>query len=163
MAALTFLCFYSTVQNMKKTTPGPAYTLSDFDFNLPEHLVARYPKAHRRDSRLLCLSRKTGDVVHRQFPRLLDLLQPNDVLVMNDTRVIPARLFARKSTGGRVELLIERVLNAHHTLTHVRSSKPLKVGSELTVLGEEQSCVLKVIDRQDALFVLAWPSSKTVF
>jgi len=81
---------------------------SDFDYHLPESSIAQTPAEPRDSSRLLVLHRATGDVEHRVFRDVSLFLQPNDLLILNQTRVIPARIFARKSTGGRVELLLLR-------------------------------------------------------
>ena len=82
--------------------------LSDFDYELPDELIARYPPDNRRDSRLLVVGESLSD---RQFTDFPSLLNAGDLLVFNDTRVIRARLFGRKQTGGRVEILVERVLS----------------------------------------------------
>ncbi|NQD38166.1 tRNA preQ1(34) S-adenosylmethionine ribosyltransferase-isomerase QueA [Permianibacter sp. IMCC34836] len=119
--------------------------LSDFDYSLPDELIARYPLPERSASRLLCLDGSSGAIAHRQFTALLELLTPNDLLVFNNTKVLAARLFAQKSTGGQVEILVERVLNPHEVLAHGRSSKGLRdgmvlslaEGGEVTVLGRE--------------------------
>ena len=87
--------------------------LDDFDYELPAELIAQAPAATRRASRLLQLDGATGVLHDRQFPDILNLLQPGDLLVLNDTRVIKARLTGRKASGGRIEVLIERVLNGH--------------------------------------------------
>ncbi|MEJ2391143.1 MAG: tRNA preQ1(34) S-adenosylmethionine ribosyltransferase-isomerase QueA [Gammaproteobacteria bacterium] len=104
--------------------------LSDFYFELPGHLVAQYPAAQRTDSRLLFLDQR-GDYADRQFPDIVDLIEPGDLLVMNDTRVIPARLYGRKDSGGQVEVLIERMLGEHEVLAQIRASKAPKPGSRL--------------------------------
>ncbi len=83
--------------------------LSDFNYQLPEELIAHYPTAIRSQSRLLCLDTMTGDMQHRIFSEFVDLLRDDDLLVFNDTRVIPARLFGRKESGGKVEVLVERI------------------------------------------------------
>ena len=102
--------------------------ISDFDYELPDALIARYPPDERRSARLL----EVGDTfVDRQFSELPDLLKPGDLLVFNDTRVIPARLLAHKETGGRVEILVERVTGACDALAHVRASKTPKQGARL--------------------------------
>ncbi|WP_066962960.1 tRNA preQ1(34) S-adenosylmethionine ribosyltransferase-isomerase QueA [Microbulbifer sp. Q7] len=126
----------------------------DFYFDLPESLIAKAPTEERRGSRLLCLDGETGALAHRRFSDLLDLVEPGDLLVFNDTRVIPARLFAHKASGGRLEILIERVLDEHRALAHIRSSKSPKPGSEILL---EDGTVLKMVDRHDALFELAFP------
>lgn len=126
----------------------------DFHYSLPEPLIARYPAEQRRGSRLLCLDGPSGSVRHKQFPDLLDALQPGDLLVLNDTRVIPARLFGRKASGGQVEVLVERVVSKSSVLAHTRASKSPKAGAELIL---EDGTVLKVIGRQGALFELEFP------
>ena len=87
--------------------------VTDFEFELPPELIAQRPVPHRDRSRLLVLDRCTGALDHRQFDELAELLRPGDLLVVNDTRVVPARLAGRKTTGGRVEaLLVERLEGA---------------------------------------------------
>ena len=103
--------------------------VDDFDFELPEPLIARRPTAERAGSRLLALTR--DGLAHRQFPELKTLLRPGDMLVFNDTRVIPARLFGQKDSGGRVEVLIERLTGTHAARAHVRASKAPKPGTGL--------------------------------
>ncbi|MEY4427485.1 MAG: S-adenosylmethionine tRNA ribosyltransferase [Pseudomonadota bacterium] len=115
---------------MSSHTPGHglhAYTLSDFDFDLPEDLIAQAPAAERTASRLLD---GTGpQPVDRIFKDLPSLLRRGDLLVFNNTRVIKARLYGQKATGGAVEALVERVLPGHEVLAHMRASKSPKVGS----------------------------------
>lgn len=105
--------------------------ISDFHYDLPDELIANYPAPERSSSRLLCLDASTGELLHRQFNQLLDFLQPEDLLVFNDTRVIPARLFAQKESGGKVEILIERMLDDNRVMAQVRASKSPKPGSRL--------------------------------
>jgi S-adenosylmethionine:tRNA ribosyltransferase-isomerase len=122
----------------------------DFYYSLPDELIARAPAAERTQSRLLCLSGETGQWRDAQFPDLLDQLNPGDLLVFNDTRVIPARLFGQKPTGGQVEIFIERVLDAYRVLAHTRASKPPKPGSFVWLDdGETQ---VELLARHDALF-----------
>ena len=90
--------------------------LSDFHFHLPKELIANHPTKNRTDSRLLQLDGKTGEITHRNFADVLELLEPGDLMVFNDTRVIPARLLGQKESGGKVEVLIERVLDEHSVL-----------------------------------------------
>lgn len=123
----------------------------DFHFDLPEELIAQVPAAQRRDSRLLCLDGATGAIRDRQFIDLPQLLQAGDLLVMNDTRVIPARLFGRKETGGQIEVLVERLLDDHDLLAHVRASKSPKAGATLQ-LSEAVSAA--VLGREGDLFRL---------
>lgn len=118
---------------------------SDFRFELPTELIAQSPLPERSASRLLVLDAADACPVDRQFRDLLTLLHPGDLLVFNDTRVIPARLFGRKSSGGEVEVLIERVLGSHEVRAQMRASKTPKEGTRLelgdgvpaTVLGRE--------------------------
>lgn len=126
----------------------------DFDYVLPDELIARTPAVERRGSRLLCLDGPSGLLEHRQFPDLLDKLQPGDLMVFNNTRVIPARMFAQKTTGGQVEVLIERVLDEHHVLAHTRASKSPKPGSELLL---DDGTRLTVTGRQGPLFEITFP------
>lgn len=118
---------------------------TDFDFELPEELIAQRPLAERAASRLLVLERRAGAPVDRQFVDLPSLLRPDDLLVFNDTRVIPARLQGRKPSGGAVEMLLERALEGRQALLHMRASKPLRpgqlvhtVGGDVTVLGRDE-------------------------
>ena len=97
--------------------------LSDFSYRLPDELIAQYPVEKRSDSRLLCLHTQTGAIDHRIFNSLTDLLRPDDLLVFNDTRVIPARLYGHKQSGGKIEVLIERLLQGNRLLAQIRASK----------------------------------------
>jgi S-adenosylmethionine:tRNA ribosyltransferase-isomerase len=123
--------------------------LSDFHYDLPPELIAQQPSARRGDSRLLHLPAASG-ISDRAFADLPDLLRPGDLLVFNDTRVIPARLYGEKETGGRVEVLIERLVSDHEALAHVRASKSPRPGSRLTVGGHR----LEVVQREGGLFRL---------
>ncbi|EWH01094.1 S-adenosylmethionine:tRNA ribosyltransferase-isomerase, partial [Halomonas sp. BC04] len=124
---------------------------ADFHYELPEELIARYPSEQRSDCRLLCVDGATGELAHRRFTDLLDLLEPGDLLVFNDTRVIPARLHGHKASGGKVEMLLERPLDAHRGLAHLRSSKSPRPGTELIFEGDIHAVVE---GRRDALFEL---------
>ena len=126
----------------------------DFYFDLPETLIAKAPTEERRGSRLLCLDGPTGALAHRQFADLLELIAPGDLLVFNDTRVIPARLFGSKPSGGKLEILIERVLDEHRALAHIRSSKSPKPGSSILL---DDGTPLQMVARHDALFELEFP------
>jgi S-adenosylmethionine:tRNA ribosyltransferase-isomerase len=118
---------------------------SDFDFDLPNALIAQAPLAERSASRLLVLDRGAGTRQNRQFRELPGMLQPGDLLVFNDTRVLPARLFGHKESGGAVEILIERVIGTHEARAQLGVSKKPKEGgrilladgSAVTVLGRE--------------------------
>ncbi len=108
---------------------------SDFFYELPEELIASEPAQERTASRLLCLNAADGRVEDRVFTELPGKLRQGDLLILNDTRVIPARLYGRKSTGGKVEVLVERITSVHRALAHVRCSKSPRVGSRLTLEG----------------------------
>jgi S-adenosylmethionine:tRNA ribosyltransferase-isomerase len=103
------------------------YSLNDFDFSLPDDLIAQTPAAQRDGSRLLQVG-SDGTLVDAHFPDVLALLRPGDALVRNNTRVIPARLIGRKATGGRCEILVERVLSEHEFLAQIKASHKPKVG-----------------------------------
>ena len=133
--------------------------LSDFSFTLPEHLIAKYPTPDRTASRLLHLNGTTGEVNHKQFQQMLDLVEPGDLLVFNNTRVIPARLLGQKTSGGKVEVLIERIVDDNNALAHMRASKAPKPGTDLLLEG---AVSVTVTGRQDALFELRFNGDATV-
>lgn len=128
----------------------------DFFFHLPDSLIAQQPAAERRASRLLVLDEQ-GQCSDRQFVDLLSFIQSNDLLVFNNTRVIPARLFGEKTSGGKVELLVERILDQQRALCHIRSSKSPKAGAKLKI---EQAFEVEVLGRQGALFEVAFDTAK---
>ncbi len=130
---------------------SPAMKLSDFDYPLPEELIAQRPREVRGDSRLLCLDCAAGSIRDSRFSQLRALLKPGDLLVLNDTRVIPARLFAQKASGGRAEILLERLLSESEFLAQVRASKSPKPGMQLLINGIP---MLEMIDRQDDFYRL---------
>jgi S-adenosylmethionine:tRNA ribosyltransferase-isomerase len=115
---------------------------SDFAYDLPEELIARHPAARRSDSRLLHLDGGSGATRDLRFTDLPSLLRRGDLLVFNDTRVIPARLQGHKQTGGRVEILLERVVDGARALVQLRSSKPTATGSSIELPGELHATVL---------------------
>ena len=125
--------------------------LSDFHFVLPEELIARYPTEKRSSSRLLQLNGNSGEITHKQFTDIVELIDEGDLLIFNNTRVIPARLLGQKESGGKVEVLIERVLDEHRVLAHVRASKAPKVASKLILEGIVHA---EMVARHDALFDL---------
>jgi len=129
---------------------------SDFNYHLPEHLIAQKPLPDRSASRLLCMDRESGRIADRQFADFIDLISERDLLVFNDTKVIPARLFGRKQTGGKVEVLVERILDAHHAIAHVRASKSPKAGAVIE-LDEGHRCI--VLGREGDLFQLEFPGA----
>ena len=116
--------------------PSPAVRVSDFDYELPEELIAQFPTPRRRDSRLLVLDSASGNVAHRTFPDIAEYLVSDDLVVVNDTRVIRGRFFATKPTGGRVEILIERILAPDRVLAWLRCSRKPGGGVLLSVDGD---------------------------
>jgi S-adenosylmethionine:tRNA ribosyltransferase-isomerase len=133
--------------------------LSDFHYDLPPELIARYPLAERSASRLLCLNGNTGEIAHQQFNYLLTLLKPNDLLVFNNTKVIPARLRGQKETGGRVEMLVERILDQHRVLAHVKTSKALRPGMHVMLNHDVR---FEMLSRHDDLFELRCVDTRPV-
>ena len=123
--------------------------VSEFQFDLPEALIARYPTKERTASRLMHLA--TTGLSHLQFTDVVNLINPGDLLIFNNTRVIPARLLGQKASGGKVEVLIERIIDEHHVLAHVRASKSPKEGTQLVL---EDKVEMEMVGRQDALFTL---------
>ena len=133
--------------------------VADFSFDLPDELIARFPKKDRTSSRLLSLDGPTGEISHKVFSDILELVNENDLLIFNNTRVIPARMFGQKASGGKVEVLVERVLDEHRVLAHVRASKSLKPGNEVILEGKAKATM---IARHDTLFELEFDHSKNV-
>jgi S-adenosylmethionine:tRNA ribosyltransferase-isomerase len=130
-----------------------------FNFHLPPELIAQAAPANRRDSRLLTLEGNSGIVRDGQFTDVLGLAEPGDLLVFNDTRVIPARLFGSKQTGGHIEILVERILSEREVLAHVKASKTPKTGSLLNVDGGYQ---FRVMGREREFYRLANESAQSV-
>lgn len=128
--------------------------LSDFHYHLPKSLIAEQPAPRRRDSRLLYLDGPTGGIQHGSFPDLLHWVKPGDLMIFNDTRVIPARVFGRKATGGRVEVLVERVLDEQRVLAQLRVSKPPPPDSGIQLDGGPE---VTVTGRDGAFFMLRFP------
>jgi S-adenosylmethionine:tRNA ribosyltransferase-isomerase len=129
-----------------------------FSYNLPKELIARYPLERGMD-RLLVVERETGRIFHRQFSDLLSYLYPGDVLVLNDTKVIPARLTGRKITGGQVEVLLLKQIDGPKWRCLVSASKPTRVG---TVIIFEHNLEALVEDRQSEYHVLRFSDEKQV-
>jgi S-adenosylmethionine:tRNA ribosyltransferase-isomerase len=124
---------------------------ADFHYELPDELIARHPAARRSDSRLLHLDGGTGAVTDRRFADLPSMLRAGDLMVFNDTRVVPARLYGRKDSGGRVEILLERVLGGAGALVQMRSSKPPAAGSTIRLDGGGN---VRVTGRSEDFWVL---------
>ena len=141
--------------------------VSDFHFDLPDELIARYPTQQRTASRLLSLNGATGEYQDQHFTDLLEHINPGDLLIFNNTRVIPARVYGRKASGGKIEMLVERVLDEHRCLAHIRSSKSPKEGAELFFgedkLGEGNGFKATMVARHDTLFELYFTAEQALF
>jgi len=124
---------------------------SDFHFDLPEELIAQAPLPRRDASRLLCLTANEYHPSDCYFTQFTELLNPHDLLVMNDTRVIPARLYGKKSTGGKVEILLERLLDDHRCLAQIRASKSPRPGARIEL---NENYAVEVMARHEDLFEL---------
>ncbi len=133
--------------------------VADFSFELPEELIARYPKADRSASRLMALNGDSGVIADETFTDLIGHIAPGDLLVFNNTRVIPARLFGQKASGGKLEVLVERLLDENRVLAHIRCSKSPKPGSEILLEGKVKATM---VARHDALFELEFHGEKSV-
>ena len=125
--------------------------LTDFKFDCPTELIAQFPTPDRTASRLLSLNGETGEYLDQKFTDLIKFLRPGDLLVFNNTKVIPARLLGHKDSGGKVEVLVERILDEHRVLAHIRSSKSQGKGRRLLL---EDKLNVEVLGRQGALFEL---------
>ena len=131
---------------------SPTLTLADYDYALPVELIAQHPTTERTGSRLLHVD-ANAQLIDRQFSGLIDLLNTNDLLVFNDTRVIKARLFGQKDSGGKVEVLIERITGTHQALAHIKASKSPKAGSRLHLANAFE---VGVTGRNNDLFELTF-------
>ena len=131
----------------------------DFDFFLPDTLIAQHPTSQRNASRLLHLAGSSGQMQDKLFIDLPRFIKAGDLLIFNDTRVIKARLFGAKTSGGAIEMLVERVVDAQHVWAHIRASRAPKIGSRL-ILAE--SIEAEVIGRDDDLFHVKFLSDQSV-
>jgi S-adenosylmethionine:tRNA ribosyltransferase-isomerase len=134
----------------------------DFQYHLPEQLIAQKPSEIRSQSRLLHYSRKQMRTNHLRFDDIIDLINPEDLLVFNDTRVIPARMYGHKETGGKVEVLVERLTSAQTCLAHVRASKTPKAGGIILLIGEDKQYQVIVDGREGELFILRSDAQQTM-
>jgi len=132
-------------------------SIDDFDYDLPIGLIAQHPGETRSGSRLLYVS--AGSISNSRFSELPQLLSPGDLLVFNDTKVIKARLFGEKDTGGHIEVLIERVVSEREAFAQVRASKPLRTGSALRLAGSLQ---VRVLGRDGEFYHLRFPEGTSV-
>lgn len=132
----------------------------DYSFELPDELIARYPRKDRTNSRLLHLNGDSGVIEHGMFRDLLKLIKAGDLLVFNDTRVIPARMLGKKVSGAKLEVLVERVTGENTVLAHVRCNRAPKAGTKLLL---EDAVTATVTGRSEALFEIEFDPSKSVF
>lgn len=130
--------------------------LSDFNFTLPKELIAKYPSKTRSSCRLLALDGHTGKIEDKVFTDIVDYINAGDLLIFNNTKVIPARLYGKKVSGGKIEVLIERLLEGNRALAHIKASKSPKIGAEL-ILGENDNIQVTMVARHNALFELQFP------
>ena len=134
------------------------YTIADFDYDLPEELIATEPSSVRDQSRLLLVEHYGADTPNNlklsdsYFTQLVNLIQPHDLLVFNDSKVIKARLFGQKTTGGKIELLVERILPGGQIIAHVRSNKVINPGLEIMLPGDVR---VTVVENLNGLFKLS--------
>ena len=133
--------------------------VSDFSFELPSELIARFPMAERTGSRLMALNGDSGEITDLGFKDILAQLNAGDLLVFNNTRVIPARMFGQKSSGGKIEVLVERLIDKNTVLAHIRASKSPKVGAELLLEGKAKAIM---VARHGALFELKFQGEQSV-
>jgi S-adenosylmethionine:tRNA ribosyltransferase-isomerase len=138
--------------------------LSDFDYQLPDDLIARYPAEIRSASRLLCLDRHSGVVSHHVFRQIVEMINPGDLLIFNDTRVLAARLFGHKATGGRVEVLVERLMPDSQALVQIRASKSPGPGMRLSLVSasEQDPLDVEVLGRQGEFFHIRFLSNEPI-
>ncbi len=132
---------------------------SDFDYPLPAELIAQTPLARRSASRLLLLDGASGGLADHEIAALPELLAPGDLLVFNDTRVLPARLAAQRASGGRVEIFLERALDGHAALVQTRASNPLRAGEVLACEGG----AVRLANRRDDLWEVELPGPAAAF
>jgi S-adenosylmethionine:tRNA ribosyltransferase-isomerase len=135
----------------------PGLRKSDFHYELPRELIAQAPLARRSASRLLVVDAAERRLADRAFTDLIDYLRPGDLLVFNDTRVLHARLYGRKETGGAVEILIERITGAHTALAQLGVSKKPREGSRI-VLGDGSG--VRVLGREGEFYSLRFEASE---
>ena len=125
--------------------------LTDFDYYLPEDLIAKHPPKRRRDSRLLIVDCLSKDFKEASFTDLGKFLKPSDLLVFNNTKVMRARIFGNKSSGGKVEILIERIIDEFHAFAHIRANRSIKKGALISL---ENKCKFEVLAKDKGIYKL---------
>lgn len=137
------------------------FLIENYNFNLPENLIAKYPKP-RGESKLMLLQKNSqGEetLQHKHIFDLPNLLQKGDLLIFNDTKVIPARIFAEKLTGGKLEIMLERILSKNQILTQIKNGKSLKQGQKIKLANSYQAIF---VERQNSMFVLEIQTDKDI-
>jgi S-adenosylmethionine:tRNA ribosyltransferase-isomerase len=135
--------------------------IDNFNYNLPDDLIARYPRAQRSSCRLLSLDGLNGNISHGFFTDLIDNISAGDLLIFNDARVIPARIYGQKLSGGKIEILVERILSNSNVLVHIRSSRSVKPGT-MIILGDNRDTNAIVVARYDSLFEVSFEDKREV-
>ncbi|QUI64760.1 tRNA preQ1(34) S-adenosylmethionine ribosyltransferase-isomerase QueA [Pseudoalteromonas sp. A22] len=133
--------------------------VADFSFDLPDELIARHPMKERSSSRLLTLNGNSGEIEHKVFRDILALINPEDLIIFNNTKVIPARMFGQKASGGKLEVLVERVVDERTVLAHVRASKSPKPGTKIELEGQANA---EMVQRHGELFELRFEGEESV-
>lgn len=133
--------------------------VADFSFDLPDELIARHPMKERSSSRLLTLNGNSGEIEHKVFRDILALINPEDLIIFNNTKVIPARMFGQKASGGKLEVLVERVVDERTVLAHVRASKSPKPGTKIELEGQANA---EMVQRHGELFELRFEGEENV-
>ena len=141
---------------------GYRMNISDFDYVLPQALIAQEPPDSRGNSQLVSVDRSSGQIQHHPFSYLLDILSPGDLIVVNDTEVLPARLQGKKPTGGKIEVMLERIESAHVALVQLRSNKSLKHGQQI-VIDKYTATITGRLDRFYQLTFSDGVDAKAVF
>ena len=131
--------------------------INEFNYSLPKELIAKYPAKKRTASRLLYLDGLSGVIQHKFFEDLIHYIKPKDLLVINNSKVILARLLGHKETGGQVEVMIERLQDKGEALAHIRASKPIRLG---TILKFDKNIEIKVLEKEQELFKVCFLGSQ---
>lgn len=132
--------------------------LSDFSFIVPKSLIAFYPCRIRSKCRLLVMNGQTGAIFHTYFFKIVNEINSGDLIILNDTKVIPARLFGYKESGGRIEVLVERVLNHNSILARINGSKKIKIGTNL-LFGNNNQIKGSIINYKNSFFNIVFDNS----
>lgn len=129
-----------------------------FNYKLPANLIAHEPASERRGSMMMVIDQETNDIKHRSFSEIVSLVKPGDLMVFNNTKVMPARMFGKKDTGGKIELLVERLIDDQTVLGHLRASKSPKIGSKIIFDG----CIEALIqERREDLFIIKFSGDQS--